>query len=194
MLGSAADEYRQSQEFCGARKVIEHPQPEDAQEIQMKKLLTVSAVVLLMIFTAGLSTATAASAVFFGGTGNLISLTDLGSPPTTTATITVNEASNGLFYGTIVITSPATTIDFSAVRDSTGAYIFNGQTVTVDSAPTASVGTPAPVIVKGAFTISNHKNPALPRHAKAVLAAAIEFSTLDPSATSYAGLLFNEAE
>jgi hypothetical protein len=42
----------------------------------MKKLLTISAVILLMIFTAGLSTATAASAEFFGGTGTLISVTE----------------------------------------------------------------------------------------------------------------------
>jgi hypothetical protein len=175
-------------------QVIEHPPTRKAtQEIQMKKLLTVSAVILLMIFTAGLSTASAASAVFFGGAGNLFSVTDAGETATTTATITVNEAGGGLFYGTITIASPATTIDFSAVLDSKGVYTFNGQIVEIVSpAPAASVGI-AFANVEGAFTISKHKNPVLAKHAKKVLAAAIEFKTLG-TGESYAGLLFNEAE
>ncbi len=174
-------------------QVIEHPPTRKAtQEIQMKKLLTVSAVILLMIFTAGLSTASAASAVFFGGAGNLFSVTDAGETATTTATITVNEA-GGLFYGTITIASPATTIDFSAVLDSKGVYTFNGQIVEIVSpAPAASAGI-AIANVEGAFTISKHKNPVLAKHAKKVLAAAIEFKTLG-TGESYAGLLFNEAD
>ncbi len=161
----------------------------------MKKLLTVSAVVFLMIFTAGLAAAKAPVSIFpFTGTGDIISVTDTGvTGGPLSATITVNEV-DGLFYGTIVYGS--TQINFSAVRDSSGVYTFKGQTVSLTASSDVSL---APAIrlavsvtdpVQGAFTISKQKNPALPKHAKEVLAAAIGFRTLDPLATSYAGLLF----
>ena len=160
----------------------------------MKKLLTVSAVVFLMIFTAGLATAKTPVSIFpFTGTGDLYSVTDVGVTATTTATITVHEASNGLFNGTIVYgTSPSqTTINFSAVLDSQGVYTFNGQIFAVGAAPSGSVSLVASETVTGGFTISKRKEPGS-KHKD--LAAAIEFKTLDASATSYAGLLFTEAQ
>lgn len=160
----------------------------------MKKLLTVSAVVFLMIFTAGLATAKAPVPIFpFTATGDISSVTDIGATATSTATITVNEV-DGLFHGTIAIASSGITIDFSAVLDSEGVYTFKGQTVVVDAVHAGLVGITVSEAVTGAFTISKHKNPALPKHSKEVLAAAIGFRTQDPSATSYAGLLFTEAE
>jgi hypothetical protein len=163
----------------------------------MKKLLTVSAVVLLMIFTAGLAAAKAPVSIFpFTGTGDIFSVTDTGvTGGPLSATITVNEV-DGLFYGTIVLATLGFEIDFSAVRDSSGVYAFKGQTVSLTASSDVSV---APAVrlaalltdpVQGAFTISKQKNPALPKHAKEVLAATIGFRTLDPLATSYAGLLF----
>jgi hypothetical protein len=161
----------------------------------MKKFLTVSVVVFLMIFTAGLATAKAPVPIFpFTATGDLFSVTSAGTTGgPLSATITVNEA-GGLFYGTIVIASSGITIDFSAVLDSEGVYTLNGQTVVVDAARAGLVGITVSETVTGAFTISKHKNPALTKHAKEVLAAAIELRTLDPLATSYAGLLYTEAE
>jgi hypothetical protein len=156
----------------------------------MKKLLTVSAVVFLMIFTAGLATAKTPVSIFpFTGTGDLYSVTDVGVTATTTATITVHEASNGLFNGTIVYgTSPSqTTINFSAVLDSQGVYTFNGQTVVlVSPAPSVSVGIPGPVTVTGAFIITKEKEPGV-KHKD--LAAAIQFRTLG-NGESFAGFLF----
>lgn len=158
----------------------------------MKKLLTVSAVVFLMIFTAGLATAKKPVSIFpFTGTGDLFSINDTGTTGTpVSATITVFET-DGLFYGTI--TYGSTTFAFSAVLDSKGVYNFRGQTAAVDAAPKASVS-PDPSVgifatetVTGGFTISEQK---VPGSKHKVLAAAIEFRTLDPFATSYAGILF----
>ena len=106
----------------------------------MKKLLTVSAVVFLMIFTAGLATAKAPVPIFpFTATGDISSVTDIGATATSTATITVNEV-DGLFHGTIAIASSGITIDFSAVLDSEGVYTFKGQTVVVDASSRWSRG------------------------------------------------------
>ena len=169
----------------------------------MKKLLTVSAIVFLMIFTAGLATAKKVASIFpFTGTGELSSVSDTGVVgAATSATITVNEASNGLFNGTIVYgTSPSqTTINFSAVLDSEGRYTLNGLILAVDAAPSVSAAPGGSVSlvavepVTGGFTISQHKTPSSPKHAKGVPAAAIGFRTLN-TGTTYSGLLFTEAE
>jgi hypothetical protein len=122
--------------------------------------------------------------------GDLFSVSDTGVVgATTSATITVNEASNGLFWGTIVYgaTGSQTTVDFSAVLDSQGVYTFNGQTVVlVSPAPSVSVGIPGPVTVTGAFIITKEKEPGV-KHKD--LAAAIQFRTLG-NGESFAGFLF----
>jgi hypothetical protein len=177
--------------FAASMPVIEHPQREKpTQEIQMKKLLTISAVVFLMIFTAGLAAAKKPVVSFpFTGTGDLVSINDTGATGTpVSATITVNKT-GGLFWGTIVYGT--TTIQFSAVQDISGVYSFTGQTVPAtaasDVAPAIRLAVFATETVTGAFTISEQKEPGS-KHK--VFAAAIEFMTLDPFATSYAGLLF----
>ena len=156
----------------------------------MKKLPTISAVVFLMVFTAGLASAKTPALSFpFMATGDLVSVTDGGTTGgPVSATITVHEVS-GLFWGTIVLeTSPTiTTIDFSAVKDLSGVYSFNGVVVGT---------TPANIPVQGAFVISIHKVPVLNTK---VNAAAIEFGTLATSTAgpavsageSFAGLLIH---
>jgi len=142
----------------------------------MKKLLTISAVVFLMIFTAGLSTAkkTTAPLFPFTGVGDLFSISDTGTPgAVTSATINITEV-DGLFYGTIVYGS--TTINFSAVHDVTGAYSLNG--VTGDGSA-----------VQGGFVISLQKEPGISHK---VNAASIEFGILGGAdiGWSFAGVLF----
>jgi len=136
----------------------------------MKKLLTISAVVFLMIFTAGLATAKAPVSIYpFVGTGDLFSLSDTGVPgAVTSAQITIYEV-DGLFWGTIVYGS--TTIEFSAVQDVNGAFSLNG----------VVVGTTPLVPVRGGYVISKQKEPGVRHKAPAV---SIEFGTL---ATSTAG-------
>jgi hypothetical protein len=146
----------------------------------MKKLLIISAVVFLVIFTAGLATAKTVGPTFpFTGTGDLFSVSDTGVVgATTSATITVNEASNGLFWGTIVIASPSVTINFSAVLDSQGVYTFNGS------------GDDGDVTALGSFIITKEKEPGI-KHKD--FAAAIQFKTLGivlPGG-SWAGILFH---
>ena len=145
----------------------------------MKKLLTISAVVFLMIFTAGLAPAKTAAPVFpFTGTGDLFSISDTGTPGgLVAATINITEV-DGLFYGTIVY--GATTIQFSAVRDVNGAFSLNG----------VVEGTAVPV--QGGFVISLQKEPGI-KHK--VLAVSIEFGTLGTGTgatigDSFAGVLF----
>jgi hypothetical protein len=145
----------------------------------MKKLLTISAVVFLMVFTAGLASAKTPVVSFpFTGTGDLFTMTDTGTAggPIST-TITVHEVS-GLFWGTIVLaTSPtATTIQFSAVRDVSGAFSFNG--VVEGSTP--------PQAIQGGFVISQQKVPGLKTK---VFAASIEYGALGLG-ESWAGVLF----
>lgn len=145
----------------------------------MKKLITISAIVFLMIFTAGLATARTVGPTFpFTGVGDLFSLSDTGVVETTTsATIIVNEASNGLFWGTIVYgaSGSQTTVDFSAVLDSQGVYSFSGRTTDT-----------FPFTVTGSFIITKESEPGI-KHKD--LAALIEFRTLG-TGMSFAGTLF----
>ena len=92
----------------------------------MKKFLTISAVVFLMVFTAGFATAKKVPfPVFpFTGTGDVFSVTNTGTlGGATAATITINNA-DGLFWGTLVF--GAITVEFSAVEDSSGVFTLNG--------------------------------------------------------------------
>ena len=93
----------------------------------MKILTTVSTVVFLMILTTGLATAKKVPVPTFPftATGVIPYVIDTGfvlGPYSTD--ITVNEASNGLFFGTI--NWGGNPIVFSAAKDSSGVYNLNG--------------------------------------------------------------------
>ena len=93
----------------------------------MKILTTVSTVVFLMILTTGLATAKKVPVPTFPftATGVTYYVYSTGPPVGEFLTdITVYEASNGLFYGTI--TWGPSQIVFSAAQDSSGVYNFNG--------------------------------------------------------------------
>ena len=92
----------------------------------MKILTTISAVVFLMILTAGLATAKKVPVPTFpftatGVTSFVYDTGAVGGPLSTD--ITVNEA-DGLFYGTI--NWNGVPIPFSAAKDSSGVYNLNG--------------------------------------------------------------------
>ena len=146
----------------------------------MKILTTVSAVVFLMILTASLATAKKPVLTFpFTGTGDVFFVDAFGAEGGPfPANITVNRTSNGLFYGTIVYDSPPATIDFAAVRDSSGGYTLNGVIV--------PVATP-PLIIQGTLVISLQKPPGLKTK---VYAAAIQFWVLNGDTFSFAGILY----
>ena len=113
----------------------------------MKILTTVSAVVFLMILTTGLATAKKVPVPTFPftATGDIFSVSDGGVAGVPFSTdITVYEAGNGLFWGTI--TFGTTTIEFSAVKDSSGVYTLNGQL------------NPGTLTVIGKFTITYVKH------------------------------------
>ncbi|MGO9311883.1 MAG: hypothetical protein ACLQDI_04000 [Syntrophobacteraceae bacterium] len=143
----------------------------------MKKFLTISAVVFLMVFTAGFATAKKVPfPVFpFTGTGDVFSVTNTGTlGGATVATITVNNA-DGLFWGTLVF--GAITVEFSAVEDSSGVFTLNGIETIGGSA-----------IVQGAFIIAKEKEPGIKGKIPAV---AIQFRILGvPGTPSYAGFLY----
>ncbi len=92
----------------------------------MKILTTVSAVVFLMILTTGLATAKKPPVPTFPfvATGATSFVTDNGGVGEELSVITVNKASNGLFYGTIDFGGAQ--IVFSAAQDSAGFYNLNG--------------------------------------------------------------------
>ncbi len=92
----------------------------------MKILTTISAVVFFMILTTGLATAKTPVPTFpFTATGVTSALLYTGAELGPYSTdITVNEASNGLFFGTI--NWGGNPIVFSAAKDSSGVYNLNG--------------------------------------------------------------------
>lgn len=105
----------------------------------MKKLLTGTAIVFLMILTAGM--ASAHNNFPFNGTGTLYFIDNTGSATVQTdAAITVDRVSPGtlphgvaktLYYGTLTYTDPVagpTTVDFTAVPGAGGVYLLNGVT------------------------------------------------------------------
>jgi hypothetical protein len=143
----------------------------------MKKLLTISAVVFLLIFTAGFATAKRVPfPVFpFTGVGDVFSVTNTGTlGGATAANITVNNA-DGLFWGTLVF--GAITVEFSAVEDSSGVFTLNGIETIGGSAT-----------VQGAFIIAREKEPGIRGKVPAV---AIQFRILGVAGTpSYAGFLY----
>jgi len=161
----------------------------------MKKLVTVSAIVFLMIFTAGLTTAKATTPppfFPFSGSGDFESSTTTGSLTfPITGTITVKEVSGSLgflWFGTI--TWGLTTANFSAVSNaaysgtlapkSTLAFNFTGLT-------TAST----PVPVQGAFTFGVAEDPS--DKDKNVEAAFVRLS-VPSTGDSFSGTLFTTAE
>ena len=92
----------------------------------MKILITVSAVVFLMILTTGLATAKKVPVPTFPftATGDTFLVEDTGAMDEQLSVITVYEAGNGLFYGTI--DWGGIPIVFSAAKDSSGVYNLNG--------------------------------------------------------------------
>ncbi len=92
----------------------------------MKILNTVSAVVFLMILTTGLATAKKVPVPTFPfvATGDTFVVGDTGAVVEKQTVITVYEAGNGLFYGTI--DWGGNPIVFSAAKDSSGVYNLNG--------------------------------------------------------------------
>jgi hypothetical protein len=126
----------------------------------MKKLVTVSAIVFFMIFTAGLATARAASLFPFSGHGDLESSTDLGalnSPLKGTITVDEVAGSNGFLYNGVLTwtTAPSggktITAHYSAVSDTgnyKGVFTFTGLT-------TAST----PATVQGSFVFEEAQDP-----------------------------------
>jgi hypothetical protein len=139
----------------------------------MKKLLTISAVVFLMVFTAGLATAKTPALTFpYTAVGDLFSISDTGTVGTVvSATLTVDTA-EGLYYGTIVTSS--FTISYSAVL-AAGVYTFTGLITT---------GTGAGDAVHGAFVITYEKIPGIKKASKEYI-AAIQFGNA-VTAESYA--------
>ncbi len=159
------------------------------KEFEMKKLVTVSAIVFFMIFTAGLATAKTPTPFFpFAGAGDFESSTTAGvltSP--ITGSITVNEVNGSLgflWFGTL--TWGSTTANFSAVSDapyvsgtpkSTVVFTFTGLTTT-NSNP-----------VHGAFTFGKAKDPSdNDRPVEAAFVTLFIPSTGD----SFAGTLFTD--
>src|SRR5208283_1706948 len=112
----------------------------------MKILTTVSAVVFLMILTTGLATAKKPPVPTFPFTATGVTpyVTDDGSVGEVLPVITVDKASNGLFYGTISF--DISKIAFSAALDSFGVYNLNG------------IQTPGNFTVTGKFTITYVKH------------------------------------
>ena len=107
----------------------------------MRKMLIGSAIVFLMIFTAGLTTAWQPASLFpfTASTGTLyfISRTGTVTSDNTTAKITLNEATvttgepTNFFWGTLELT-PVTgttlTFDIAATRDEQGVFHITGST------------------------------------------------------------------
>jgi hypothetical protein len=93
----------------------------------MKILTTISAVVFLMILTTGLAAAKKPPVPTFPftATGFTFYVTDTGTETEDTTDITVYEAGNGLFNGTIYWNSYP--IPFAAALDSAGVYNLNGE-------------------------------------------------------------------
>ncbi len=106
----------------------------------MRKLLIGSAIVFLVIFTAGLATAGQSAALFpfTTTTGTLYFISGTGTVTSdTTATITLNEATvtsgepTNLFWGTLTLT-PVTgtplTFDIAATSEGGGLFRITGST------------------------------------------------------------------
>ncbi len=112
----------------------------------MKISITVSAFFFLMILTTGLATAKKVPVPTFPFTATGVTpyVNDNGSVGEVLSVITVNKASNGLFYGTINYN--ISTIAFSAGLDSAGFYNLNG------------IQSPGNFTVTGAFTITYVKH------------------------------------
>ncbi|MGC9967513.1 MAG: hypothetical protein ABSE08_19110 [Syntrophobacteraceae bacterium] len=109
----------------------------------MKKLLIGSAIVLSIIFTAGLAWIPQAAAFSFPwtGTGTLYFVDNTGTvTEAPNATITLNQATalsdepkdfgRSAFFGTLIYTlaSTQTTVTFSAIAANTGVFTLNGVT------------------------------------------------------------------
>ena len=92
----------------------------------MKILITVSAVVFLVILTTGFATAKKPPVPTFPffATGVTSYVSDSGTVGSEPTDITVYDAGNGLFWGTINWSIEE--IVFSAVLDSAGVYNLNG--------------------------------------------------------------------